>query len=64
MVMSETFVYDDKCQLVNFQIETCSLYVLNLMFIFYIFALDDSGNGLLVIRREKNNWLTKSSLLD
>ena len=64
MVMNETFVYDDKCQLVNFQIETSSLYVLNLMFIFYIFALDDSGNGLLVIRREKNNWLTKSSLLD
>ena len=24
MVMSETFVYDDKCQLVNFQIETSS----------------------------------------
>jgi hypothetical protein len=64
MVMSKTFVYDDKCQLVNFQIETSSLDVLNLMFIFYIFALDDSGNGLLVIRRERNNWLTKSSLLD
>jgi hypothetical protein len=43
----------NKCQLVNFQIETSSLYVLNLMFIFYIFALDDSGSGLLVIRREK-----------
>ena len=24
MVMNETFVYDDKCQLVNFQIETSS----------------------------------------